>query len=95
MNEFLELHGINPETPLANLTVGQYLLLDSQKQSKAEMPTGKREQLYGLRGIMDEFHCSRSTAQRLVAGRLHKAVRKYGRIIIVDAEKARELYDRD
>lgn len=95
MHELLKLQGITPETPLAALTVGQAkLLFGTPQKDKSDEFAESRDEIFGLRGLMTEFHCSKSTAQRLKAGRLKPAVRQYGRLIVVDRAMARELYDK-
>lgn len=51
--------------------------------------------VYGIRGIMELFGCSRSTAMKLKVGVLRDAVSQHGRKITVDVEMARKLFDRN
>lgn len=48
--------------------------------------------LYGLTGIMNEFGVSKGTARKYKDGVLRPAVAQYGRVILVDANKAHELF---
>lgn len=48
--------------------------------------------VYGIKGIMDLFGCSRSTAAKYKSGLLKKAVSQHGRKITIDVRKARELF---
>ena len=53
--------------------------------------TGKRF-VYGLKGIQELFNVSHPTAQRYKDGIIKEAVRQSGRKIIVDVDKALELF---
>src|SRR5690554_7325142 len=49
--------------------------------------------VYGIKGIAELFGCSISTAQRIKdSGKIKKALTQVGRKIVVDADKALELY---
>lgn len=51
-----------------------------------------KKYVYGLRGIQELFHCSKSTAYNIKrSGRIDEALSQIGNTIIVDAEKALEL----
>ena len=51
-----------------------------------------RKFVYGLKGIQELFHCSKSTAYNIKrSGRIDEAISQIGNTIIVDAEKALEL----
>lgn len=83
---------ITPDTPLASLTVGQFIdYLQTAAQTPQELKP--RRYVYGLRGIMQLFHVSNMTAQRYKKGILKDAVRQYGRKIVVDVDKALELFE--
>lgn len=48
--------------------------------------------VYGLAGIAELFNCSKTTANRIKqSGKIDKAIKQIGNMIIVDAEKALEL----
>ena len=48
--------------------------------------------VYGLRGIQDLFHCSHKTAQYYKDHVINESVSQNGRKIIVDADRALELF---
>lgn len=91
---------ITRETPLVQMTAGQ--LADflkahapgaaSAAASTPEDPGQGRRYVYGLRGIMQLFNVSNMTAQRYKNGIIKDAVTQYGRKIVVDADKALELF---
>lgn len=57
----------------------------------AEGSTSKKY-VYGLKGIQQLFHCSKSTAFNIKrSGRIDDAISQIGNTIIVDAEKALAL----
>lgn len=86
---------VNDNTPLGALTVGQFLELLNGKLPKEE-PVQKdysdKKYIFGLKGIREEFNVSHATAQKYKDGILKDAITQYGRKIIVDVEKARELF---
>lgn len=89
---------IENTTPLAALTVGDIKELltelgvahSGQTAQKSQNP-GKRY-VYGLKGIQSLFKISHLTAQRYKDGFLKPAVMQQGRKIVVDVEKAVELF---
>ncbi len=78
------------------MTVGQLRDLISEFFSNETRPveTEKKNLVYGLRGIMSLLHCSHTMAQRYKDGILKEAVMQNGRKIVVDADKALELFKR-
>ena len=65
--------------------------IKSEPQQAPE-PTTKRF-VYGIAGIAQLFNCSITTANRIKAsGRIDRAIKQPGRIIVVDADLALELY---
>lgn len=48
--------------------------------------------VYGIKGIMELFGCSRSTATKYKSGLLKEAVSQQGRKITIDVRKAREIF---
>lgn len=86
---------INKETPIAMLTVGQLMeLLNSEKkQETVSTPEQSKRLVYGLRGIRTLFNVSHATAQRYKDTIIKDAVLQNGRKIIVDADKALELFN--
>ena len=92
-------NGINPSTPLASMTLGQLAAFLEQRPrtigaavASAPEPTPARRYVYGLRGIMELFNVSNMTAQRYKRTIIKDAVSQNGRKIVVDAEKALELF---
>jgi hypothetical protein len=85
---------ITNETPIAFLTVGQLLeLLNSEKKHETVLiPEKSKRLVYGLRGIRNLFGVSHVTAYRYKETIIKEAVSQYGRKIIVDADKAIELF---
>lgn len=79
------------DTRIIDLTVGQLKALLNK-----DAPVVKREEkrlVYGIKGIAELFGCSISTAQRIKdSGKIKKALTQVGRKIVVDADKALELY---
>lgn len=90
---------ITRETPLIQMTAGQLAdFLKAQAPAAASAATSKEgpgqgcRYVYGLRGIMQLFNVSNMTAQRYKNGIIKDAVTQYGRKIVVDADKALELF---
>ena len=91
---------ITPETPLIQMTAGQLAaFLEARPRSigaavaNAPEPTPERRYVYGIKGIMKLFSVSNVTAQRYKRGIIKEAVSQNGRIIVVDAEKALQLFN--
>ena len=88
---------ITGETPLAALTVSQFVdLLDKHRStSTTTVPARDYTQgyAYGLKGIRKLFGVSHATAQRYKDTILKPAIRQNGRKIVVDVAKALELFD--
>ena len=90
---------ITRETPLVQMTAGQ--LADFLKAGatagpatiQAPAPTPGRRYVYGLKGIMQLFNVSNVTAQRYKKGIIKDAVSQYGRKIVIDADRALELFE--
>ena len=95
---------ITDETPIAMLTVGQQRELfkkwfkelseDPQPISAPNIESSKRY-VYGIAGIATLFQTSYATAQKLKDGILQPAVYQQGRKIMVDVERAMELFRQD
>ena len=90
---------IHSDTPLATMTIGQLqAFLDSRPQTigaavaSAPEPTPSRRYVYGIKGIMELFKVSNVTAQRYKRGVIREAVSQYGRTIVVDADRALQLF---
>lgn len=87
---------IKESTPVAMLTVGQlrdFLGLARQDDRPREPPKNEEKRLvYGLQGIQRLFNVSHVTAQRYKDTFLAPAVSQQGRKIVVDVEKALQLF---
>lgn len=85
---------IQPTTRIIDLTIGQF---EDWIRSKGFVPRADAERtkryVYGIAGIMDLLNVSESTAHRLKKTILAPAVSQQGRKIIVDADKALELFN--
>jgi hypothetical protein len=87
---------IDPNTRLIDLTVGELIDLISSITPSQQPPTVKPEKrlVYGIAGIAQLFNCSLTTANRIKAsGKINGAIMQNGRIIVVDADLALELYN--
>lgn len=85
----------NDNTPIAMLTVGQLrALLASTEKAEPQREKTDRKYVYGLRGIRQLFNVSHVTAQRYKDGILRDACYQQGRKIIVDVERALELFEK-
>ena len=77
---------IDPQTPLCNLTVEEFL-----EVSKNFSSDDKYE--YGLKGLAKILGCSISKASKIKSsGILNEAIIQKGNIIIIDKKKAIELF---
>lgn len=80
------MKNINPQTPIWKLTVEEFLEI-----SKKIISESKYE--YGLKGLAKIFGCSVSKASEIKSsGILDGAIIQNGNIIIVDKEKALQLF---
>ncbi len=88
------MNGIDPNTRLIDLTVGQlYELIASATEKATSVAKSEKRHAYGLAGIASTFGCSRRTAERIKAsGVIDGAISQCGRTIVVDVEKALQLY---
>ena len=86
---------VTEQTPLSFLTVGQFMeLLHTGKQNEpVRIQESEKRYIYGLRGIRQLFNVSHATAQRYKDTIIKDAVLQQGRKIIVDADKAMELFN--
>lgn len=81
-------------TPLAALTIGQFLEILTENVSPKETPAQtKKQYVYGLKGIRETFNVCHSTAQKLKHGILAPAVKQHGRKLIIDRDLAIELFN--
>ncbi|ATC37737.1 MULTISPECIES: DUF3853 family protein [Elizabethkingia] len=77
---------IDPKTPLWQLTVEEFL--DLQKFNSSE-----KKYEYGLKGIARIFGCSMPQANRIKSsGIIDDAIVQNGKIIVIDKEKALQLF---
>lgn len=78
------------ETQFITMTGSQleaFATLVAEKVLKAQAPAPAQEDpryIYGIQGLSEYLHCSKSTAQKLKNTTLRKAVRQCGRIIVFD-----------
>lgn len=90
---------VTKETPIAALTLSQFMeVLDEYTGKAPEAPQKQepaREYVYGLKGIRELFQVSHSTAQQYKNTFLKPAIRQNGRKIVVDVAKALELFDQN
>lgn len=88
---------VTDSTPVAMLTAGQLKAFLNESAQQVQ-PAGDDEQakqgrlVYGLAGIQSLFNVSHVTAQRYKDGILAEACSQQGRKIIVDVDKAIELF---
>ena len=61
--------------------------------SAATPGAAPRRFVYGIKGIMQLFGVSNVTAQRYKRGVIREAVSQHGRIIVVDADRALQLFN--
>ncbi len=82
----MTMNEVNLETPLWQLTVGEFLEI-----SKSFIYEKKYE--YGLKGLAKILGCSVSKASEIKStGVLDDAIVQKGNIIIIDKEKALQLF---
>lgn len=87
---------ITPETPIIQMTAGQladYLNAHSQTPATGSPAAQPPRYVYGIKGIMRLFGVSNVTAQRYKRGLIREAVSQNGRIIVVDADRALQLFN--
>lgn len=82
--------GLEYNTPLAMMTIGQ--LADVIQKSEPKEEEKGEEFVFGLRGIQELFGVSHKTAQAYKNTFLAPACDQIGRTIIVDKNKAIELF---
>ena len=76
-----------------DLTVGELIDAINSRSIPREAPLkpGKRL-VYGYQGIRDLFNCGHKKAHELKNGIIKDAVSQQGRLIVVDVDKALELF---
>ncbi len=88
------------DTPMFALTVGEFreLMREEGKQelNHADVPQKEEKSyVYGLAGIRKLFNVSHATAQRYKDTIIKDAVVQCGRKIIVDRDKAIEMFNQN
>lgn len=88
---------ITGDTPLAALTVSQFLELLDRGKAPEPAPVQCTDHTdgyaYGLKGIRQLFGVSHTTAQRYKDTFLKPAVKQNGRVIVTDVERAMQLFN--
>ena len=80
------MKNINPQTPICNLTVEEFFFFFQKLSSESKYE-------YGLKGLAKIFGCSVSKASEIKSsGILADAIIQNGNIIIIDKEKALQLF---
>ncbi len=92
-NSVLKELGLKYDTPLAALTLGQFMEVLESAEKKAPEQDSERHFVYGLRGIRQLFGVSHKTAQAWKNTWLAPACSQLGRVIMVDRDKAIELFE--
>lgn len=85
----------NDSTPLAMLTLGdlrEVLMFFQGGRQTDEKAFPAKRYVYGLKGIADLFHVSTKTAMAYKNGIIADACFQSGRTIVVDADRAMELF---
>lgn len=86
---------MNLNTPIWQLTVGEFLELQKKNlpiESKPDDSKSERIFVYGIRGLAGLLRCSKATAQKIKSsGIIDRAVSQVGRTITIDANLALEL----
>lgn len=88
---------ISRNTRIIDLTIGEFedwMKTMGFKPTAAPTATTQKRYVYGIVGIMELFNCCESTAIKLKNGKIKEAcIQSPGcRKVVVDAEKALELY---
>ena len=93
-------HGFDLARPLGAMTIGEFLEmfdehLHTTNIQTAHVQTGAapKHLVYGLRGIQELLGCSHKSAQYYKDHVIRDAVSQNGRKIVVDADKALELFN--
>lgn len=98
----LVMDKIDRNTPIWQITLGDFLnALESHHTQQANQNTEpsqdaeKKEYVYGISGLANLIGCSKSHASRLKSQGIFKdAIKQNGRKIIVDKERAIELFNK-
>ena len=93
-NTLLSKLGLDYNAPLYSLTVGQYIEMQTALGELSAPPQqGEKFYIYGLRGIMQLFRVSHTTAQLWKNTWLRPACEQLGKTIMIDRDKAIELFE--
>ena len=82
----------NLNTPIWQLTVGEFLDLQERAmkplcEQKDEGNQGKKNLVYGIKGLAKLIGCSTGTAQKIKnSGVIDKAITQFGKKLIIDAD---------
>lgn len=91
-------------TRVIDLTLGELLdAIEARiRETRKEDAQGKgstskpKRFVYGLKGLQKLFGCSKTTASRIKAsGKIDKAITQVGALIIIDADMALELAEKN
>ena len=86
------MKGLDLNTPLWQLTVGQFLDLCQQANQVPEEKEESGELVYGLDGLARLLGCSKTTAQaRKSAGEFDEALYQTGRKVVFDKAKVLDI----
>ena len=87
----------NLNTPIWQLTVGEFMELQERamkplREQKDETKQGKKNLVYGIKGLAELLDCSPTTAHRIKnSGVIDKAISQFGRKLIIDADMVLKL----
>lgn len=85
---------ITENTRVIDLTVGELMeVINQNTNTPTVIPSQDKKLVYGYKGIKELFNCSHKKAYELKNGVLKDAISQQGRIIVVDVEKALELFN--
>ena len=90
-----QLQSVDDSTPLSMLTVGQLKSIIISSPGSVSTTRDQKHYVYGLAGICQLFHCKESRAQKLKNTIIREAVSQDGRTIVVDADLAIELFEKN
>ena len=92
----MNLATLDLNTPLWQLTIGEFLELANITPTVVVEPPKGKVFVYGIAGIAQIFNCSMTTANRIKKnGKINKAISQSGRMITVDVELALELMKKE
>lgn len=93
-------HGFDLARPLGAMTIGEFLEMFEEhlrttntQPMPAQTGVAQKHLVYGLRGIQELLGCSHKSAQYYKDHVIREAVSQNGRKIVVDADKALELFN--